>query len=443
MILLILECILIVASMMRSIAVGLSAWALIVVIVYTKKENWVDFWIMVLITSLPISYLTIFYTEGVKIFKWYNFSVLGLDLTIFLKMVKRKVKVNLNIFITLFSILSVQLCRNLLLQNLNHIFIELMQEYITVITVWMFYQYIRMGEETATSLFQKCEKWTGLYLNVTLASGIGVILQKMVYQYAGTIIGAVTIFEKRQVFDMTFTGYSVLSAFLGGGMVIAINNLLHGNKKILSFIQFVFLAFACVVNSSRSGLIAAIIIILIMLLISFKKYSTAKRTLLFGLPILAGMLSAMTYLMQTRLSLQSVGLLTDNGRFVLVEEVIRIMLSSISTFLFGIGINGQYSLGVSSQHNMFLEIWELNGTLIAIPFVIAVIMIIWSTRRRKNKYLLWQLLLAHQFYSSFFATTFVPVVLILTISSGLEGGKETNVRATSENNLIYSFFFNN
>ena len=428
MIIFLLECILIVASMMQFVSVGLFAWALIVILLYKNKLSWVDFWVKVLIASLPISYLTIFYTDGAKIFKWYNFAVLGLDVTIFLKMVKYKVKVNRNIFFALFLVLFIQLCRNLLLQNLNHIFEELMQEYITVITVWMFYQYIRIGEEPQTSLHQKCEKWTDLYLNMTLASGAGVIIQKMVYQYTGTIIGMITIWEKRQVFDMTFTGRSVLSVFLGGGMVLAVNNLLQGNKIFLSFVQFLFLAFSCAVNSSRSGLVASIIIILLMLFALFKygTNGTAKRTLFFGIPILLGMIFATAYLIQSRASLQEVGLFAANGRLNLVEEVINTMSLSIPNLLFGVGVNGQYALGVSAQHNMFLEIWELNGTILAIPFVIAVLLILWTTRRRKNKYLLWQLILAHQFYSSFFATTFVPVILILTICSGIEERYDTN-----------------
>lgn len=200
-------------------------------------------------------------------------------------------------------------------------------------------------------------------------------------------------------------------------MVIAVNNLLHGKRKLLSFIQFLFLAFACVVNSSRSGLLASILIILLMLLISLRKHASMKRTLLFGILIIGGMIFATNYLMKTRTSLQKIGLLASTGRLDLIGSALQIMSSNILYFLFGVGINGDTALGIAAQHNMFLEMWVLNGTLLLIPFVIAVIMILWTTRRKKNRYLLWQTILAHQFYSSFFATTFLPVVLILTFSS--------------------------
>lgn len=418
MIFFILECVLIIACMLRSVAVSLFAWAVIVILSFYKKENWVDFWIRVLILSLPISYLTIIsFTGESKIFKWYNFAILGLNLTILFKMIKEKARVNKITLYVLLLVLFIQLGRNLLSSNYTHLFAELVQEYFTVITVWMFCQYIRMEHRNDTNLGLMCEKWTSLYLDATLASGICVVIQRLVYILTGIIIGFAKIGERRQIFDMTFTGFSVLSVFLGGGMVIAVNNLLHGKQKLLSFIQFIFLAFACVVNSSRSGLIASIAIIILMLFLSLKKRGTAKRTLLFGIPIIGGMVFSLIYLMQTRTSLQTVGLLAANGRLDLIDEAVSIMTSDLFNFLFGVGINGQYTLGISSQHNMFLEMWVLNGTILFIPFVLTVFMILWTTRHRKNRFLLWQLLLAHQFYSSFFATTFVPVVLILTFSS--------------------------
>lgn len=412
-----LECILIIACMMRSVAVSIIVWTLIAALLYMKKESWPDFWVQLLIASVPISYMTIFLSDGGKIFKWYNIALLGLDLTVLLRMKKQNAKVNRNVFLTLVSILLFQLVRNLLLKKTDHLLVELMQEYAAVITVWMFFEYIRMERANVTNLYRLCEKWTSLYLNTTLASGVCVIAQREIYLFTGRLIGKATIWAGRQNFDMTFTGYSVLSVFLGGGMVIAVINLLHSKRKTLSFVQLLFLAYACVVNSARSGLFASIVIILLMLLQSLRRYGTAKRALLFGIPIIIGMIISLFYLLQTRTSLQIVGLFDATGRQDLIDQAFQIMTSNASTFLFGVGVNGAEALGISAQHNMFLEMWVLNGTILLIPFVIVVFMILWKTRRRKNRYLLWQLLFAHQFYSSFFATTFLPVVLILTFGS--------------------------
>lgn len=416
-----LEVVLIITYMHKFAAISIIVWIIIMLDQYYKRKSTVDYWIKLIILSLPISYLEINCEVGAHIFKWYNFSILCFGITMLNLIIRKGMKIEKKSFIILTAIILFQLCRNLFTTDWKGILSELVQEYIVVITVWLFFNYKRFQDKDLSAreqLMVQSSEWTDKYQLVTFASAICILYQFLLYTLFGQVVGFITFFPARTVYDMTFTGYSVLSALLGGGLIISLTKILNGERIARNALYMVIIFMGCGFNTSRSGLYAAIIIMLIMIALSLNKKKGFMIATVILIPVLLLMIFSINIMLSNRNSLTGQTLLSDNGRFALMKQGLETIFSDINALLFGLGINAQYYIkGVTIQHNMFLEMLELNGLILFIPFVVVVLMFLRYTKEKENRYLLWHILLSHQFYSSFFATTFLLVVLILSISS--------------------------
>lgn len=418
------ETILIIAYMHKMAVLGFAVWIILMIVQYFKKSNAVDYWVRLIILSIPISYLELSCEAGSHIFKWYNFCILGLAITLLCK-----TKIERKSFAILFGALIFQLFINLFNSNLYTVFAELMQEYITVITIWLFWNYKREQyrlKDKKDKLESQCVKWTDTYLMIASTSSISVIYQYILYTFFNVSVGKITVFPSRTVFDMTFTGYSVLSVLLGAGMIISLSKLLKGYQIYKHVACLLVTAVGCAINSSRSGLFAALLVMAIMVAFSKKKTKFVIMIL-----VIAVMVVSLSMLLTSRNAQDIYSLLGDNDRINLAISGVSLIFSNSKYLFFGLGIDASATGAVAAQHNMFLEFLELNGLILFIPFFVAVIYIIICTRKKENRYLLWHILISHQFFSSFFATTFLPVVVILTLSSsdgtGYKGVNNSNV----------------
>lgn len=415
------ETILIIAYMHKMAALGFAVWIILMIVQYFKKSNAVDYWVRLIILSIPISYLEVSCEAGSHIFKWYNFCVLGLAITLLCKTIT---KIERKSFAIIFGALIFQLFINLFNSNLYTVFIELMQEYITVITIWLFWNYKREQyrlKDTKDRLESQCVRWTDMYLMIASTSSISVIYQYILYTFFNVSVGKITVFPSRTVFDITFTGYSVLSVLLGAGMIISLSKILKGYQIYKHVACLLVTAVGCVINSSRSGLFAALLVMVIMVAFSKKKSKFVIMIL-----VIAVMVVSLNMLLTSRNAQGIYSLLDDNGRINLATSGGSLIFSNLKNLFFGLGIDASATGAVAAQHNMFLEFLELNGLILFIPFFAAVIYIIICTRKKENRYLLWHILISHQFFSSFFATTFLPVVVILTLSSHAEDKNKFN-----------------
>ena len=95
----ILESGLIISYMYQFAWIGALLWIILMFVQYQKKIDNIDFWMRLIIISLPISYLEITCQSGMHIFKWYNFSILGFLITTFLKTNKKLGRKEIRIFL--------------------------------------------------------------------------------------------------------------------------------------------------------------------------------------------------------------------------------------------------------------------------------------------------------------------------------------------------------
>ena len=413
-----LELIMILAYLYKQTALGLAAWGFIVYYLMRNKRNTIDLFVKCLIASIPTSYLEITGEIGAHIFKIYNFTIFFLVIYLIYYIQTRKLKINKTVLLVFYIVLLLQFIRTLLCVNLPSALIELMQEYIIILPTGLMYIYYN-NEPECQGITNDSTEWIDLYYYTTIATSLGVLYQFLLFTYTSTGIGFLTIWRGRQVFDLLFTGYSVLTVYLGGGMIIAMSKLLRGEKTFTNLCILLLIGISCAINSARSGLLSAVVVILIMLIFAFFEKKNVRYALFYGIPVLMLISYIVSFLISHRQSLQVGGLLFANNRENVAQFAFDLMENNLLYFWFGTGINGAQLSGVS-QHNMFLEMWTLNGTLFLIPFVLLVISLLYMTRRNSNRFLLWQLFIGHQFISSLFASTFIVPILIIVLCSNAE-----------------------
>ena len=411
----VLELLLIISYLYKQMVFGIIIWCVIVAFLYKNRKNRLDILIKCLISSVPISYLEITCEVGFHIFKIYNLIILLLILYLLNAIQKARMKVNKSIILASIIVLSIQLIRTLLCTDLPSAFIELIQEYITVFTIGLFAIYIK-NVHSLKDVHFNVNEWVDLYYYTTISASLGVIYQFLIYTTSGARIGNTTIWLGRQVFDLLFTGYSVLTVYIGGGIIIAVSKLLNGDRAIFHLFSLFLTGFACAINSARSGLFSAILIVLIMFVIALMKKKKIRYALIYGIPVFLFMAYTISFLVSHRQSLQGGSLLFANNRDVVAHYAFEQMFSNALYFLFGKGINSPKLDGIS-QHNMFLEMWTINGTIFLFAFIVVVIALIYKTKNKSERFLLWHIFVAHQFISSLFASTFIVPVLLIVLCS--------------------------
>lgn len=410
-----LEFLLIVTYLHKKPVPGLIVWVFIMFLsVRIMKRDKLGYLVLWLIASIPVSYLEITCEIGTHIFKWFNLCIVLLTIYL-LKCARWKIKLANEWLTVIIVMLIFQLIRNLFLFEdfVGSPLIELIQEWIIVIPVCLFYSHIKVNRNTInTALLVR--QWEGYYLNMVTACAVGVLYQYFMDRQ-GIRLGFITAFAVRRVYDMTFTGFSVLSALLGGGMVIGMSRLLR-HFRVSYLLSLILCALACAINTSRSGFLAAFVVIAILMLKQFHngwKISVKKIMLYCIFAVVAAV--SIFMLMRTRISLKGVNLLNDNGRFDLIIEFVKTILVEAKTFLFGTGMYSHIS-----QHNMFLEFWLRNGTIAGVLFIGFILLLLFRTRKSSMNYLIWHLFLAQQFFTGFFAATFLLPVLFLLLAGNMK-----------------------
>lgn len=409
-----LEILLIILYMHKLAIIGLAVWFLIMILsMHIMKNDRLGYLVLWLIAKLPVSYLEISCEIGTHIFKLFNFCIVLLTLYL-LSYARWKIKLANEWVTVIIVMLLLQLIRNLCLDGFfTSPLIELIQEWIIVIPICLFYAHSRTDHNKEKYL-DLVNRWEDCYLYMVTASAIGVFYQFIMYRQ-GIRLGFITTFATRTVYDMTFTGFSVLSTLLGGGMVISVNKLLK-RFQVRYLLSLILCAIACVINTSRSGLFAAMVIIVILMLKQFRNRwrISVKKIVLYCIFAIVAVI-ALIMLMETRISLKGTNLLNNNGRLDVIMEGLEIMTEDVGTILFGMGMYSHVS-----QHNMFLEFCLRNGIIAGVLFAGFILMLLFKTRKSSMNYLTWHLFLSQQFFTGFFATTFLLPVIILLLAGNVK-----------------------
>lgn len=261
--------------------------------------------------------------------------------------------------------------------------------------------------------------------NVILATAIGTITQFLIYQISGIRVGEITLFNKRHIFDLFFNAYSVLSVFLGIGLVIKIKQF---TKKIdlIGIIEFIIIFASILINSSRTGLIAAIITFFIISNTLLKN----KKRVLFNITILLIIVITIILMTCTRKDLPS--FINSNSRFDTYKYGLE-LLSDKKNLLIGNGLDlKKYDKIV--PHNFILETMVSCGIIFTTIIIYKFIKLLMFLKDTSYKYIIYHILIASMFITCFQGNPFTTIIIIIAIIDQEKRGS-VNENINSSTNL--------
>lgn len=362
-----------------------------------KKEGFFHNIIILMVLYLPLSYTPIFdiFPQQVSI---YNILLVIYCSACIIIIIKNKY-INFNIFIFNIFIGSILMIRAIISTNILESLIEAIQIYMIIITTSLTLvclKYIR------NKIYK--EEYINIYIYMVYATSIGVIFQYMLSSYFNISLGKITYVANRAIYDLLFTGYSVLSIYLASGIVLIIISSKHINSK--KIIGIIIILISIVLNTSRTGLYGAIIILgLYYFIKSIKKMSIRSICLLISMCIVG--IIAINILA----SMRGAAIFELSGRE-------RTYFLGIQKFLenplFGTGF-AKSDYNIVLAHNFIIEYLMQLGIIGASPIFFLIIILLFKARKSYLVYIILYFLICGLFVTEIHANTFINVILILIL----------------------------
>lgn len=307
------------------------------------------------------------------------------------------------------------------------------------IQVLLFFLPILFAIQASEALSDLFSKKTGDRLLIRLSAvlmtlNLSVLVQWQTYIRLGVKIGEVDFFGSRITYDSLVPAYSVLSSILAIGLPLG-PILWNRGQKNLGLILPVFSVAAIVINSSRTGLVAGFLGLMLLFLFSPSasiKFSTKISVLAFFFAAVV-VNASLSFLSNFR----GGNFFADNGRFDTFEDGLRLIGSSVFRFLFGVGY-ADYP--TTPPHNFVIESLVCSGLVATVIFCIWLASMFLRLRRSEWLYLPLTILIGGQLYSGFYnvkAFTIVSIVAIAIYRSSLRSeGSERQGVSSVENHGI-------
>lgn len=268
--------------------------------------------------------------------------------------------------------------------------------------------------------------------SVIVATAIATIYQFAMYKFGNLNLGEITIFSNRTIYDLIFKGYSVLSLFLSLGVIIVINDIIELiiERKIKSknfieeVLKLIIIVAAIFINTSRTGILAAIFTTFILMCNFLKVMTKKQRKVTIVLFIIASALLIMFF----SLSRKDMTFFNDNGRLLTYKNALTFTFESPINFILGCGLyEGNYSH--MSPHNFILELMTTSGIIITTTLLYLIYKLITFIKDSKYRYLCYNILIGSMFITSFQGnpfTTIIGIFAILDQTSMLKKEKEND-----------------
>ena len=256
--------------------------------------------------------------------------------------------------------------------------------------------------------------------NVIFATAIAVIIQYALYTYKGIMIGNISFFAQRIVFDCVFSGFSILSIFLGVGIVIYVYELLKF-KRFKNFYKLIIIAIALFFNSSRTGIVAAALAVgLWILKNSFSNGKINFKNLSF---LLIFIIASIFLLYQLFMVRGDDSMFSGSGRIEGYNEALDFIESSPIYLFFGNGL-ASINYNFTLPHNFILQTFMCSGIFVLLFVLVMIYKIIKSTTNDTFKYILICIFIGGLLTTDFYANTFFTVFAIIgLVCSSLNGGE--------------------
>ena len=362
--------------------------------------------ISLLILSMPLHSISIIGYKLNHIFSWPIIFLTIISLLNISTIIKKRIKLNRMSVITL--IIGTLI---LIISNYNSGVtgcIKIVQIMLMVIPAYTTFVCRKDLIKDINEKFQS--EMINKLVSIFLATAIGVIAQYILYTYFNIKLGQITIFSGRSVFDLLFNAYSVLSLFLGLGIVLIFRKLLE-KVNLLDIIKIVVLFIAIIVNSSRTGLVAAIIAIFLMINSRGLKLSMNRKIVFYIIYIILSTLGVL-YALKSRSELSN--FFYDNGRMETYKYGLNMFICNFKIFFIGNGLDLTTYQEVM-PHNFIIETLVTCGIIITIMTLKAIAKFLKFIKSSKLKFLFWTILIGSLFITCFQGNPFTTIIMIITI----------------------------
>lgn len=377
-------------------------------IFFYKRYNFLEKLLLSLIFSIPTYNISVIGDKLHHMFSWCSILLGILMFYLIYTLIINQTKFHIKNLLLLLLFTSFIIITNFSLYFANDSVIKVIQVFLMIVPVLL-------SVEQADFLSEKVDKKTlrnienNIIYTIT-ATAVAVIFQYTIFNINGTMLGKITIYEGRIVFDLLFKAYSVLSLYMGLGIVISVKRFFKEYKIIYLVLSLIILV-GIVFNSSRTGLVASLIVSLIIVLKSLKykkKYILKIIVILIGIFI---MILATNFLLNSR---NTNTLMDNNGRFGTYEYSFNLIFRNFLSFLLGNGLSlSNYNEMVA--HNFFME------TILSSGIVVFSIVFYWCVKllkcinRSEFKYIIWAIFIGSMFITNFQGNMFATIFFIISI----------------------------
>ena len=376
-----------------------------------------------LILSTPLFSISILGANLHHMFSWIYIFLLIYLILLVRDLAKGKycLKKNFLLIIIFLIILFVQsIIGNFVLSNI----MEFIQITIMILPIALTYY----AKDYIKTLLPKdfSSKFVNSIGNVIFATALAVIIQCGLYTYKGIMIGNINFFAQRIVFDAVFSGFSILSIFLGVGVVIYMYQLLK-YKKFNSLFKLAVIAVALFFNSSRTGIVASALAIgLWIIKNSFSKGKINFKNLMF---LLIFVIASFFLLYQLFMVRGDDSIFAGSGRIEGYHQAWDFTISSPIYFLFGNGLAAS-NYNFTLPHNFILQTLMCSGIFMLVYSLIFVYKLIKVTSDDIFKYIIIAILIGGLLTTDFYANTFFTVFAVIgLICNSLNGGEKNEEKS--------------
>lgn len=412
--------IIIIISYLINDYLGFACSTLIFIILLSEKKcSLIEKIIDMLIISMPLHSISVF---GEKVNHMLSWPIIFLSIiTIYNIIVIIKYKIKIPIKIIILSVVSLML---LVISNIRFNIltgtIEIIQILIMalpILTTFICKDKLKTRTQFINGLLKKIEE-------IVLATAIGVVFQFALYKIFDTVTGNITIFPNREVYDLFFKAYSVLSVYLGIGIVIKVIKMIK-KISIVDVIEVLLILAAIVINSSRTGLLAAILTILILVNVKIK----GRKRVIIDISIIVMGLITFCILTYTRNDITN--FFNSNSRFETYEYGIKLTLKSLESFLLGNGLDlNNYNEII--PHNSIIETITMCGIPFALLIIYSITKLLSYIKKTDYRFIIYHILISSMFITCFQGNPFTTILIIIAIISEMtEDKKNENINCST------------
>lgn len=381
-------------------------------LIYKNKKNIYKNFADILVLSLPLYSLSIVGDKINHAFSWILIMLLILSIYNFFLIIKERKTISKKSFALLLLgivLLIISNVRTFPVYGLIEVGQVLMM-IIPIITTCMCKDIItkKINKKDFNNVIKRIE-------DVIIATAICTIIQCIAYYVLNMSIGKISIYPNRIIFDLFFKAYSVLSLFIGIGIIIAVIRIIKSlqERKIeyTEICKLIVFIIAIVINSSRTGIIAAIITTLIILNSKIVKLESRKKieiTLVF----IAIALISIELISLTRKDMSNI--FSDNERRETYMYGINLIAKNPINIFIGNGLSTK-NYDHIMPHNFILETITTSGIIVTILVSLYLTKLLLYLKNTNYRFIIYCILIGSMFITCFYGNPFTTVYIILAI----------------------------